>query len=129
MLEVTDYQVIESHEGVYQIKTEKETLTIKIIPIVTKVYKEDNKLGIVVNNVIATTTDKPSFGPLCNPSMLNSRSANVIEIKEIRKPSLVLKIQEKEVNVQILVTNISIYDSYRDNFGSPCIVISTVTMY
>ncbi|WP_338600316.1 hypothetical protein V6M85_11755 [Sulfolobus tengchongensis] len=129
MLEITDYQVIESQEGVYEIKTEKENLIVKIIPVVVKMYKEDDKLGIVINNVIVATTDKPSFGPLCNPSMLSSRSANIIEIKEIRRPSGRIKIQDKEINVQIMVTNISVYDGYRDNFGSLCVVVSTVTVY
>ncbi|MCY0860711.1 MAG: hypothetical protein OWQ54_09840 [Sulfolobaceae archaeon] len=94
-----------------------------------KVYKDDEKLALVINNVISVSTNKPSNGPLCSPSMLSSPSAQIQKMQIISQPSLTVEVEGKRREVSIVVTNIAIYPTYRDVFGAPCVSVSTVTLY
>ncbi|AEE94497.1 conserved hypothetical protein [Acidianus hospitalis W1] len=129
MSEVLNYALQEIQEGKYKIETDEENLELILHPVLLKVFKKDDKYSFVVQNIISVNTDKPRFGPLCSSNTLNSRPAKIRRTEVLKEPKIVLKMDEKIFNIIINVTNISIYPDYRDSFGSPCVMVSTVVLY
>jgi len=123
------FELIGVEEGKYVVETEEEKLTIKIIPIVLNVVEEEEKVGIIVTNVISVTTNKPKFGPLCDPIMTKSKPLKIMSFNEEKKAKVRVKVNDKIIEGVIKVTNISVYGEYRDPFGSPCVIVNTVVLY
>ncbi|BCU70184.1 hypothetical protein [Stygiolobus caldivivus] len=123
------YSLEEVHEGRYKVETEDEELEIVIHPVLIKVFKKDQKFSFSVNNVVSVYTNTPRFGPLCSANMLSSRPAKIKKVESLVEPKIRVKVGDREFEVIIAVTNISIYPEYRDSSGAPCTIVSTVVMY
>lgn len=129
MSEVLNYTLQEIREGKYKIETDEENIELTIHPVLLKVFRKDDKYSFIVQNLISVKTDKPRFGPLCSSNTLNSRPAKIRKVEVLVEPKIVLKAGEKIFNIVVNVTNVSIYPEYRDSFGSPCVIVSTVILY
>jgi len=123
------FELIGIEEGKYTVETDEEKLTIKLIPIVLNVVEEEGKVGIILTSIISATTEKPKFGPLCDPVMTKSKPSKIISFNEEKKAKFKVKVKDKIVEGVIKVTNISVYGEYRDPVGSPCVIVNTVVLY
>ncbi|QXJ29454.1 hypothetical protein J5U23_02323 [Saccharolobus shibatae B12] len=72
-------------------------------------------------------TDKPKFGPLCDPGEMSSKPSKIRSFKEEKETKV--KVNDKVIEAKVIVTNISVYGEYRDPFGLPCVVVNTVVLY
>ncbi|ADN50932.1 hypothetical protein [Vulcanisaeta distributa] len=120
-----DFEITSMKPMVIKALVDDEELTITALPVVLKVLKYENNYSIWVNVIVSTKTNKPRPGPQCNPTVIMSRPAKAERIEVINDGVLKLKLSDgDEKEVIIKPTNISFYPDYRDQFGSPCIILN-----
>ncbi|KUO82321.1 MAG: hypothetical protein L7H08_09090 [Vulcanisaeta sp.] len=120
-----DYEVVSWNPLVMRVITDEEELTVTGYPVILRVMKVNNKYSVWVNVIISTRTNKPRPGPLCTPTMLNARPAGIKGVDVVRDGSLTLKLSAGgALTIIIKPTNISVYPDYRDQFGSPCVMLN-----
>jgi hypothetical protein len=120
-----DYEVVSWNPLVMRVVTDDEELTIIGYPVILKVMKVNNKYSVWVNVIVSTRTNKPRPGPLCTPTMFNAKPAGIKEVNVVKDGSLTLRFStEGTMSIIIKPTNISVYPDYRDQFGSPCIILN-----
>lgn len=120
-----DFEIVSIKPMVIRALVDDEELTITATPVVLKVLKYENNYSIWVNVLVSTKTNKPRPGPQCNPAIVMSRPAKAERMEVVNDGVLKLRLGDgSEKEVIIKPTNISFYPDYRDQFGSPCIVLN-----
>lgn len=120
-----DFEVIELKPLKIKVITDDEELLIIGYPVLLRVLRLDNNYSIWINVIISTKSSKPRPGPQCSPTIITARPGKIDNLQVIENGEITIKFKDGTLKkVLIRPTNISIYPEYRDQFGSPCIILN-----